>query len=180
MTIPTDNELGFPTVGVYSQAMHHFRRPRTTRHSRNVNAAMNSAETLRDPLSILGHDIFVDIVSWLCSVDDLVAVESVSRSWRETATAHSSWLWRFAAIDMGLDECNIKAGDYLAETGEWAVDPNDHRLVVLDPARLLYPNVDHGWLSARSSRRPTPMGTPGVESTRVNWRAMCTLCSLTH
>lgn len=147
----------------------------STEHAEHRSGDVGEAPRgVPDPLAALGHDIFVDVLSWLASVDDLLAVEQVCKSWRSVATAHSTLLWRIAAIDMGIDDVNIRACDKLALTGTWDVDENDHRPIVRDHRRLLRSAREpEGWLSARGSSRSTPLGTPGPEAVRVNWRYLC-------
>lgn len=138
-----------------------------------------SSSTLRDPLPALGYDIFVDVLSWVGTVQDLTNVEKVCKGWREVAKSHSSWLWRFAAIDLDIDDFELQAYDKLAATGQFDVHPSDHRLMARDVTRLLdVPKPPQDWLAPRSSRRPTPLATPGIDPCRVNWRYVCELLSL--
>lgn len=134
-----------------------------------------------DPLSILGEDVFVEIVSNL-GVNDLCAAELVSKGWLLCARAHSSALWRNASLADEVEPFDFQTCDDLARNGVWSIDEYDRRPIAFNAYRLLESPItemrelpDWDWSDVAHDADPMESkGTVGGNRrTRVNWRYVC-------
>ncbi|KAL1410723.1 hypothetical protein Q8F55_001665 [Vanrija albida] len=110
-----------------------------------------------DPLTALGHDIFVDVLSHL-GARDLVHAELVSKAWLEAPAEHAVALWRSACYADDVEPALLSACERYTAGGIWRSE-RDECNARLNPYALL--------------RRETE-GEGGEEKKRhVDWRYLC-------
>lgn len=124
-----------------------------------------------DPLALLGHDIFVDILSHL-DVPDLLAAELVSHDWKDCIDKHPSGIWRGLALSSGVERVDIDACDTLAATGKYPLNEYDRRAIANNMYTLLYTPQPADYINGRAGSTPNaiPGVTPGLKAQRINWR----------
>lgn len=124
-----------------------------------------------DPLALLGHDIFVDVLSHL-DVHDLLAAELVSHDWKDCIDKHASGIWRGLALSSGVERVDIDACDALAATGKYPLNEFDRRAIANNMYTLLYTPQPADYINGRAGSTPNviPGATEGLQSQRINWR----------
>lgn len=113
-----------------------------------------------DPLTALGHDIFVDVLSHL-GPRDLVHAEAVSRAWAASADKHAVALWRGACYADDVEPALLASCERYTAGAPWVSD-RDECNARFNPYALLRRETEPG------------EGGQGVERKRhVNWRYVC-------
>lgn len=124
-----------------------------------------------DPLEKLGHDVFVNVLSFV-GVRDILAAELVCREWNKLVETHSSGLWRRLALISGVEQVDIDACDALSATGKYPLGEYDRRAIANNMYKLLHcvPPDDLELGRAGSTPDAVPGVTPCLEGERINWR----------
>lgn len=138
---------------------------------------------MQDPLTVLGEDIFVEVLSNL-GVNDLCSSERVTKSWLACARAHSSGLWRHASLADGVEPFDLQTCNNLAKNGIWGIDEYDRRPIAFNVYRLLetpatamreLPEWDWSDVAHDADPMENKGNVDGKRRTRVNWRYVCEL-----